>query len=156
MCLEEFERQSCIRHKPLNMCVTLRKALWSKYDLTWSISHSQPLSVPFWRRNIWWHDFYHLFLCSFLLQYIKKNPANGRQSISRPMWIVAPIPQLGWPRIPKNPFFLKNAKYHPNCKTQKRLEICQNFRYTLRPKVSHPSGSMVSNMFLKAKSAKKN
>ena len=33
---------------------------------------------------------------------IKKNPAYGRQSISRPMRIVAPIPQWGGPRIPQN------------------------------------------------------
>ena len=71
------------------------------------------------------------------------------------MRIVAPIPQQGGPRIPKNPNFLKNGKNHQNAKTQKRLEICQNQRYTLRPEVSHPSGSVVFNMFCKAKSAKK-
>ena len=35
----------------------------------------------------------------------KKNPAYWRQSISRPMQIVAPIPQQGGPRIPQNPNF---------------------------------------------------
>ena len=34
-----------------------------------------------------------------------KNPAYGRQRISRPMRIVAPLPQLGGPRIPGKPFF---------------------------------------------------
>ena len=34
-----------------------------------------------------------------------KNPTYGRQSISQPMRIVAPIPQQGGPRIPKNPNF---------------------------------------------------
>ena len=33
-------------------------------------------------------------------------------------------------------------------------EICQNQRYTLRPKVSNPSGGVVSTMFCLAKSAK--
>ena len=41
-------------------------------------------------------------------------------------------------------------------KTQKLLEICQNKRYNLQPEVSNPSGSVVSTMFCKAKSAKKN
>ena len=73
-----------------------------------------------------------------------KNPAYGRQSISRPMRIVAPMPQEGGPRIPQNPIFLKNGKNHPNAKTQKSLEICQSQRYALRPEVSNPSGSVVS------------
>ena len=46
----------------------------------------------------------------------KKNPAYGRQSISRPMRIVAPIPQtvtvtvtVGWTKNTQEPiFFLKN------------------------------------------------
>ena len=49
----------------------------------------------------------------------KKNPAYGRQSISRPMRIVAPIPQQGGPEIPKNPIFLKNGKNHPKRKNSK-------------------------------------
>ena len=36
------------------------------------------------------------------------------------MWIVAPIPQQGGPRIPKNPIFLKNAKNHPKLKNIQR------------------------------------
>ena len=60
------------------------------------------------------------------------------------MRIVAPIPQQGGPRIPKNLIFLKNGKIIQNLKTQKRLEICQNLRYALRPEVSNPSGSVVS------------
>ena len=55
---------------------------------------------------------------------------------------------------PKTRFFLKNGKITKNAKTQKRLEICQNQRYALRPEVSNPSGSLVSTMFCKAKSAK--
>ena len=39
-----------------------------------------------------------------------KNPAYGKQSISRPMRIVAPIPQQGGPRIPKNQNLLKTEK----------------------------------------------
>ena len=66
------------------------------------------------------------------------------------MRIVAPIPQQGGPRIPKNPIFLKNLK------TQERLEICQNKQYALRPQVSNQLGSVVSTLFCKAKSAKKN
>ena len=50
-------------------------------------------------------------------KYLLKNPAYGRQSISRPMRIVAPIPQQGGPRIPKNPILLKNGK--KSSKTQK-------------------------------------
>ena len=53
------------------------------------------------------------------VKYIK-NPAYGRQSISRPMRIVAPIPQQGGPRIPENPIFLKNGKNHPKRKNSKR------------------------------------
>ena len=55
-----------------------------------------------------------------------KNPAYGRQSNSRPMWIVAPMPKEGGPRIPKNQIFLKTEKLIQNAKTQKCLEICQN------------------------------
>ena len=73
-----------------------------------------------------------------------KNPAYRRQSISRPMRIVAPIPQKGGPKIPKYMIFLKNGKHHLKRKIQKRLEICQNWRYTHRPEVSNPSGSVVS------------
>ena len=51
---------------------------------------------------------------------------------------------------------LKTEKIFQNGKTQKRLEICQNKRYTLRPEVSNPSGSVVSTIFCKAKSTKKN
>ena len=44
---------------------------------------------------------------------------NGRQSISRPMRIVAPIPQYGGPRIPQKPIFLKNRKNHLKRKNSK-------------------------------------
>ena len=46
--------------------------------------------------------------------------------------------------MPQNPIFLKTEKIIQNTKTQKRLEICQNQRYALRPEVSNPSGSGVS------------
>ena len=58
-----------------------------------------------------------------------KNPAYGRQRISRPMRIVAPIPQQGGPRIHKNQKKIKNGKNNPKRKTQKHLQICQNQRY---------------------------
>ena len=47
-----------------------------------------------------------------------KNPAYGRQSISRPMQIVAPMPLEGGPRIPQNPFFF-NGKNHLKRKNSK-------------------------------------
>ena len=83
-------------------------------------------------------------LKSVFLSPIKKNPAYGRQSISQPMRIVAPMPQEGGPRIHQNPIFLKTEKIIQNAKTQKCVEICQNQRYALRPEVSNPSGSVVS------------
>ena len=52
-----------------------------------------------------------------------KNPAYGRQSLSRPMRIVAPMPQEGGPRIPKNPIFLKNGKNHQKRNVQKYEKI---------------------------------
>ena len=61
-------------------------------------------------------------------RYAFKNPAYGRQSISRPMRIVAPMPQEGGPRIPQNHIFLKNGKNHPKRKklrnVQKYAKIC--------------------------------
>ena len=45
---------------------------------------------------------------------------------------------------PKTQFFFLTEKTIQNAKTQKRLEICQNQRYALRPEVSNPSGSVVS------------
>ena len=56
---------------------------------------------------------------------------------------------------PKTRIFFTNGKIIQNIKTQKHLEICQNQRYALRPEVSNPSGSVVSNMFCQANSAKK-
>ena len=50
---------------------------------------------------------------------------------------------------PKTRFFWKTEK------TQKCLEICQNQRYALWPEFSNPSGSVVSTMFCKVKSALK-
>ena len=62
----------------------------------------------------------------------------------------------GWTEnTPKPDFFEKRKKIIQNPKTQQHLEICQNLRYALRPEVSNPSGSVVSTIFCKAKSAKK-
>ena len=47
---------------------------------------------------------------SFKMIRISKDPAYGRQNISRRMQIIALIPQQGGPRIPKNPNFLKSGK----------------------------------------------
>ena len=55
-----------------------------------------------------------------------KNPAYGRQSISRPMRIVAPCHRRLDQEYPKTQFFWKTEKNIQNAKTQKRLEICQN------------------------------
>ena len=63
---------------------------------------------------------------------------------------------VGWTKNTQKPkFFLKTDKIMQNAKTQKPLEICQYQQYTLRPEVSNPSGSVVSTMFCKEKSAKK-
>ena len=53
---------------------------------------------------------------------------------------------VGWMRIPKITIFLKNGKIIENAKTQKRLEICQYWRYDHRPEVSNPAGSVVSKV----------
>ena len=67
------------------------------------------------------------FLYFFLLKKIRKkdfiwilqkNLAHRRQCISRPMRIVAQIPQWGGARIPQNPIFLKNRIFFLS-KTQK-------------------------------------
>ena len=64
---------------------------------------------------------------------------------------------VGWTKNSQKPNFFEKPKKSPKTKkTQKRPEICQNLRYTLRPEVSHPSGIVVFNMFCTAKSAKKN
>ena len=65
-------------------------------------------------------------------------PFDQRSLIHREVWFP------GGPRIPKNPNCLKTEKIIQIAKTQKRLEICQNERYTLRPEVSNPSGSVIS------------
>ena len=50
----------------------------------------------------------------------RQNPTYERQSISRPMGIVAPIPKKVGPRIQKNPNFLKKTdKNHPKSKPSK-------------------------------------
>ena len=69
---------------------------------------------------------------------ISDTPFDQRYLIHREAWFP------GGPRIPKNPIVLKKGKIIQNTKTQKRLEICQNQQYALRPEVSNPWGSMVS------------
>ena len=65
---------------------------------------------------------------------ITKNPAYGRQSISRPMRIVARMPYKGGTRIPQNPIFFNNGKNHPKRKNSKtsrkmpKLAICPSTR----------------------------
>ena len=52
---------------------------------------------------------------------------------------------LGWTKNTQKPkLFEKRKKIIQNAKTQKCIEICQNWRYALRPKVSNPSGIVVS------------
>ena len=58
---------------------------------------------------------------------------------------------IGWTKKTQKPKIFEKGK---NGKTLKCLEICQYYRYTLRPEVSNPLGSVVSTMFCKAKSAK--
>ena len=77
----------------------------------------------------------------------RENPAYGRHQISRPMRIVAPMPQQGGPRIHKNQKELKNRR--KKSKTEKLKNVQ---RYTFQPEISDPSGSVVSTMFCKAKS----
>ena len=60
----------------------------------------------------------------------------------------------GESRIPKNPIFLKNGNNHPKRKNSKMSRDMLKLAIYLRPEVSNPSGSVVSNMFCKAKSAK--
>ena len=56
--------------------------------------------------------------------------------------------KVGRSKNTKKPnFFFLRKKIIQNAKTQKRLEICQYKRYTLRPEVSNPSGSVVSTIF---------
>ena len=82
---------------------------------------------------------------------ISDTPFDQRSLIHQEAWF------LSGPRIPKTQIFWKNKKkIIQNAKTQKCLEICKNQRYALRPEVSNPSGSVVSTMFCKAKSAKNN
>ena len=58
---------------------------------------------------------------------------------------------VGWTKNTQKPKKNKNGKNYPKQKNRKT----QNQRYTLRPEVSNQSGSVVSTMFCKAKSAKK-
>ena len=60
-----------------------------------------------------------------------KNIAYGRQSISRPMRIVALIPQYGGPRIPKNHKFFKNGENHLKRKNSKTFRNMPNL--AIRP-----------------------
>jgi hypothetical protein len=60
----------------------------------------------------------------------------------------------GWTKNTQKPDFFEKLKKSSKTQIQKLLEICQNKRYALRPEVSNTSGSVVSTMFCKAKSAK--
>ena len=51
----------------------------------------------------------------------------------------------GWTKnTPKHDCFEKLKKSSKTQKLKKRLEICQNYRYALRPEVSNPLESVVS------------
>ena len=87
------------------------------------------------------------YLC---LKIWRKNPAYG--------WHLSTDADsstdntVGWTKNKQNQKKIKNRrKKIQKGKTQKRLE-----QYTLQPDVPNPSGSVVSTMFCKEKSAKKN
>ena len=62
------------------------------------------------------------------MQKISNTPFDQRSLIHREVWFP------DGPRIPQNLNYLKNRKkIIQNAKTQKRLKICQNLRYALRP-----------------------
>ena len=71
----------------------------------------------------------------------KKNPAYGRQSISRPMRIIAPMPQEGGPRIPKNPIIHREAWFPPCFERQnqqkKTFFSARRFQTTFKQKCSN-------------------
>ena len=52
---------------------------------------------------------------------VGENPVHGRHRISRPMWIVAPIPQWGGPRIHKNKTKNFKLKKNPKPKNSKNF-----------------------------------
>ena len=76
-------------------------------------------------------------------------PFDQRSLIHREAWFP------GGPRIPKNQMFLKNGKNHPKRKNSKTSRDMPKLVIHPLPEVSNPSGSVVSTMFCKAKSAKK-
>ena len=61
-----------------------------------------------------------------------KNPSYGIKSISRPKRMVAPIPQQGGPRIPKNSIFLKNGKNYPKLKNIQKFAKTSDTAYDRR------------------------
>ena len=63
---------------------------------------------------------------------------------------------VGWTKKSQKPnFFEKRNKSSLNIKNQKMSRDMPKLAITLRPEVSHPSGSVVFNLFCTAKSAKK-
>ena len=72
-------------------------------------------------------------LFSILSLILSKNPEYGRQSISRPMQIVAPMPCEGGQGIPKNPIFFLNGKNHPRRKNSKTSRTRQSSSVDDRP-----------------------
>ena len=67
----------------------------------------------------------------YVTTFENKNPTYWRQSISRPMQIVAPMPLEGEPRTPENPIFLKNGK---NNQKRNNSETSRNMtKLAIRP-----------------------
>ena len=120
--------QSCLTDKPLFTCVDIRLfilchvlCLLNSCRLSHTFSYIPVVGLPYQncanttnKQKVILQDMFIITIQDL------KNPAYGRQSISRPMRIVAPIPQQGGPRIAKNPNFLKNGKNHPKRKNSKR------------------------------------
>ena len=74
---------------------------------------------------------------------------DQRSLIHREAWFP------GGPSIPKHPIFLKNGKNYQKRKNSKKSRYANISDTPFGIQVSNPSGSVVSTMFLKAKSAKK-
>ena len=74
-----------------------------------------------WSTLMWYSQ---VFVSDHVLN--KKNPAYGRQSISRPMRIVAPIPQQGGPRIPNTKKKFKNGKKSSKTRKLKNIQRYAN------------------------------
>ena len=68
----------------------------------------------------------------------------------------SPNTTVGWIKNTQKPNFFEKLKNHPKHKNSKTSRDMPKLAYALRPEVSNPLGSVVSTMFCKTKSAKKN